>query len=195
MDEQQARDDIKYIREMLDRTRRSTADSGTLFIFWGFWIILALIGNYALVYTHLFRWIWVDWTFFSFSGWVVTIWHSVRRGRKERIMTFAQEAAAYISFACGIAFALAAFALPLLGAYGYDVISIVIALVSGVLLFGLGGLFKAKFMLAAGLAWWLGAVGLVLIPGDWRGLGIVPLIIIGYLVPGFIFRAKYRNGK
>ncbi len=195
MDEQQARDDIKLIRDMLDRTRRSTADSGDLFIFWGVWIILALVGNYGLVFAGLHHWIWVNWAFFTFTGWAATIFHQVRRGRRERILTFVQESVAYLSFACGIAFALAAFALPAVGVYSYGVIPIIISLVSGVYLIGLGGLLRARLMLAAGVAWWLGSVGLAFVPENWRGLGIVPLLIVGYLVPGLAFRAKFRSGK
>jgi hypothetical protein len=195
MDEQQARDDIKLIRDMLERTRRSTADSGTYFIGWGVWIILALVGNYALVYAHLFKWIWVNWAFFGFSGWVATVWYSIRRGRRERVRTFAQEAVAYFSFACGIGFALASFALPVLGVYEYGVIPIVVSLVSGVFLFGLGGIFRAKFLLAAGAAWWAGCIGLAFVPADWRGLSMVPLLIVGYLVPGLVFRARFRSDK
>lgn len=195
MDEQQARDDIKYIREMLDRTRRSTADSGDLFIFWGVWIILALVGHYILSFTRLHHWIWVNWAAFTFSGWAFTIFHQVRRGRRERILTFAQESVAYLSFACGIAFALAAFALPALKVYSYNVIPIIISLISGVFLFGLGGLLRARLMLWAGVAWWLGAVVLTFVPDNWRGLGIVPLLMVGYLVPGLAFRAKFRSGR
>ncbi len=195
MDEQKARDDIKLIKDMLDRTRRSTADSGGLFIFWGIWIILAVVGNYALVFTRLYHWIWANWTFFAVTGWAVTIVSQIRLGRRERIRTFAQESVAYLSFACGIAFALAAFALPAAGVYSYDVIPIVISLISGVFLFVLGGLLRARLLLAAGVAWWLGSVGLAFVPVNWRGLGTVPLLVIGFLIPGLAFRAKFRSGK
>jgi hypothetical protein len=195
MDEQQAREDIKLIRDMLERTRRATAESGTLFIFWGVWLILALAGHYGMVLLHRYGLIWVDWAFFGFAGWIITAVYHYRRGRRVRTRTYAERAAAFVSFGCSIGFLLAAFVLPLFKVYSYDAISAVISLLSGVMLFALGGIYQWPILWAAGILWWLGAATMGFIPGEWRGLALIPLMILGYIVPGLIFRSRFlKNG-
>ena len=56
MTEQQAREDIQIIKAMLEKTKKATAESGTLFIVWGVLITLGLIGNYVLVYFKMYEW-------------------------------------------------------------------------------------------------------------------------------------------
>ena len=193
MDEQQAREEIRLIRDMLERTRRATAESGALFIFWGVWMILALVGNYALVSLHRYGWLWANWIFFGALGWAVTVFYHVRRGRARPVKTYAQTASAYLSIASGIAFLLAAFILPVLGAYSYGLIPIIVALVSGIMMFGLGGIYQWPVLAAAGVLWWAGAMIMACVPGDWRGVVLIPLMILGYIVPGFVFRARFRR--
>jgi hypothetical protein len=195
MNEQDARDDLRLIREMLEKTRRATAESGTLFIFWGIWLILALVGNYTLVYLHRYGWIWVNWAFFGFGGWVVSAVYHIRRGRARLPRTYAQTASAYVSIACSVGFALAAFVFPALKVYSYGVISVIIALVSGILLMALSGIYQLPLLLGAGILWWIGAVVMAFIPDDWRGLVFIPLLVLGYLVPGFIFRSRFRRNR
>lgn len=193
MDEQQAREDIKLIRDMLERTRRATAESGALFIFWGIWLVLGLAGHYALILLQRYGWIWANWAFFGLTGWIVSTVYSIRRGRKARTRTYAQNATAFVSIGCSIAFLLAAFVFPLLKIYSYDAIAVIIALISGIMQFALGGIIQWPLLWASGVLWWAGSVVMAFVPGDWRAAVLIPLIILGYLVPGLIFRARFRR--
>jgi len=193
MDEQQAREDIQLIRDMLERTRRATAESGALFIFWGIWLVLGLAGHYTVLLLQRYSWIWANWAFFGLTGWVVTAVYSIRRGRQAQMRTYAQSATAFVSIACSIAFLLAAFVFPLLRIYSYDAIPVNIALISGIMQFVQGGLFRWPLLWAAGILWWVGAAAMAFVPGDWRGVILIPLMILGYLVPGLFFRARFRR--
>jgi hypothetical protein len=194
MDEQQAREEIKLIRDMLERTRRATAESGALFIFWGIWLVLGLAGHHVLcLLLHRYEWIWWNWAFFGLGGWIVSAVYSIRRGRKSRTRTYAQSATAFVSFGCSIAFLLAAFVFPLLRIYPYDAIPVIIALISGIMVFAMGGIFRWPLLWAAGLLWWAGAVVMAFVPVDWRASVLIPLIILGYVVPGLLFRARFRR--
>jgi molybdopterin synthase catalytic subunit len=50
MDEHELKEEIRLIKDMVEKTRKTTAESGAVFIFWGFVIIAAIIGTYALIY-------------------------------------------------------------------------------------------------------------------------------------------------
>ncbi len=193
MDEQQAREEIQLIREMVEKTRRATAESGTIFIFWGILIILGIIGTYLLAYFHLFGWIWLNWVAVTALGWAYSIYYGIKREQKQKIMTYAQSSAKNLSIACAIGYLFVCFVLPALGIYHYNAIPVMVALISGILLYALGGIYEWNLLKWCGLLWWLSSVGMIFIPEDYRALFFVPLIIIGYLVPGFIFRSKYKK--
>lgn len=180
---------------MLEKTKRATVESGTLFIFWGILIILAIAGTYLLAYFHKFHWIWINWIFFAVIGWAYSIFYGIRREKKHQTKTYVQSAVKYLSIACGLGYLLVGFVLPGLGVYSHSVIPILVAVISGILLFVLGGIYEWNILKWCGLLWWLGAVGIIFVPKDYNGLFLVPLIIFGYLVPGFIYRAKYKKEK
>ncbi len=193
MDEQQAREEIHLIKEMVEKTRKTTAESGTLFIFWGFLIIVAIIAMYVLAYFHKFHWIWANWIACAVIGWGYSTYYGIRRERSQKTKTYAQMTVQHLSIACGVGYLFAAFVFPSLKVYSYSVIGILVAFISGILIFVLGGIYEWNLLKWCGLLWWLGAVGMIFVPNDYRGLCIIPLIIFGYLVPGFILRSKYKR--
>ena len=127
------------------------------------------------------------------AGWIVSVVYSIRRGRASRTRTYAQASIAFVSIGCSIAFLLAAFVFPLLKIYPYDAIPVVIALISGIMVFAMGGIIRWPLLWVAGLLWWAGSVAMAFVPGDWRGAVLIPLILFGYLVPGLLFRARFRR--
>lgn len=107
--------------------------------------------------------------------------------------TYAQIAIGHLSFACGIAFLLAGFVFPMLKLYSYEEIPIFISMIVGILLFVIGGIYEWNLLKWSALLWWLGSVGMIFIHWHYRALACVPLIILGYLVPGFILRSQYKK--
>jgi hypothetical protein len=100
---------------------------------------------------------------------------------------------AFVSIACSIAFLLAAFLFPLLRIYPYEAIPVNNARISGIMQFVQGGLYRWPLLWAAGILWWVGAAAMAFVPGDGRGLVLIPLMILGYLIPGLIFRSRFRR--
>ncbi|MCJ7588792.1 MAG: hypothetical protein MUQ00_12965 [Candidatus Aminicenantes bacterium] len=195
MNEQQAREDIQIIKAMLDKTRKATSESGTLFIVWGCLITLALIGNYVLVYFKKYHWEWLVWAAVTAAGWIFSAVYGYRKDRRAPVKTYIQIVGRHLYIACGAGFLLAGLILPRLGAYSYEAISILVAAVTGILFFVMGGLFEWALLKWFGLAWWAGAVGLTLVKGSDRALLYTVLFIVCYLVPAFILRAKFRKER
>lgn len=193
MTEQDARQDIQTIKAMLEKTKRATAESGTLFIVWGVLITLALVGNYVLAYYKKYEWEWLNWTAIAVIGWVFSVVYGIRRERKEPVKTYVQVAARHLYFACGALFLLVGLAFPRIGIYSYEAIPPLTSAVTGVLFFVMSGLFEWPFLKWAGLIWWAGAVGMSFVPGNGRTLVYAGLFIVAFLVPSFILRARFRK--
>jgi len=194
MDEKQAKEEIQLIKTMLDKTKKATAESGTLFIVWSVLIAVALVGNSILAFLKMYDWEWVNWIVVTVAGWVYSVIYGIRRERLEPVRTYIQAAARHLYFSCGTAFLLVGIVFPVLKVYSYEAIPILIAAVSGVLFFVMGGIYEWPLLKWAAALWWAGAIGMSFLKSDGvRLLLFTILFIVAFLVPSFILRAKYRQ--
>jgi len=193
MNEMQAKDEIRWIQEMIERTKKITAGSWMFFLVWGIVIILGIGGMYGLVYLEKFSWIWMNWVVFVGIGVVFSIVYGKKYEKVEGARTYPYIATAHVCFACGMAFMLVGFIFPLLKLYSWGLIAVFISLIAGILLFTLGGIFEWNLLKWCGVIWWLGAVGMIFVHENYRALLVIPLLLIGYIMPALVLRSMYRK--
>jgi Pyruvate/2-oxoacid:ferredoxin oxidoreductase delta subunit len=141
MNELEAKEEIRLIQEMIQKTRKSTAESGTLYFFWGIWIILAILGNYVLVWLEKYDWIWLNWIAFVLVGMAYSAFYGIRQEKKQASATYAQMATRYLAIACAMGFVLFGLIFPIFKLYSWEVIPPLIAALAGIELFGVGGIY------------------------------------------------------
>jgi len=195
MTDEQAKQDLQLIREMLEKTRQATAESGWQFIFWGILIIVASAGSYVLAVLEKYEWIWANWIVFMGGGLALFLALGVKRRQNRGVKTYAQAAADHFVLAGCVGFLMSGFVFPLLKLYSVFVIPVMIAMIAGMLVFSLAGVYESKMLRWFGLVWWLGAAAMIPVREDNRILVFIPLMVVGYLIPGFIFTAKYRKTR
>jgi hypothetical protein len=193
MNETQVREEIRFIQDMVEQTRKIMAGSWMYFLIWGFVAILGIAGQYVLVSLEMYSLIWLNWVGFMSIGVVFTMVYGRKQQKACGARTYSQVATAHIGFACGIGFALAGFVLPMLKLYTWDVIPVIISLIAGIFVFSLGGVYDWGLLRWCGAIWWLGAVGMAFIHANYRSLMFVPLILIGYIMPALVLRSMYRK--
>ena len=192
--EQDAREEIRIIREMLEKTKRATAETGTLFIVWGVLITLALIGDIVLGVLKLWRWEWLNWTAMTAVGWVYSVLYGIRKGKSAGVRTYVGTASRHIYFSCGMGFVLVGLVFPAIGVYSYEAIIVLIAAVTGILFFAVGGVSEWRMFKWLGLFWWTGAVAMGFVSSDSRIPIYTGLFLFGFLIPAFRMRSRYRRG-
>jgi len=193
MNDLQAKDEIQFIQEMIERTRKITAGSWMFFLVWGIVAILGIAGMYALVFVEKYSWIWLNWVVFMSFGVVFSIVYGKKLERMEGARTYAYITTGHLCIACGIAFGLVGFIFPLLKLYSWELIPIFISLVAGILVFTMGGIYEWNLLKWCGVIWWLGALGMVFIHENYRGLLVAPLLLIGYIMPALVLRSRYQK--
>jgi len=195
MNDLQAKDEIRLIQEMIERTKKITAGSWMFFLVWGIVVILAIGGMYALVSIEEFSWIWLNWVVFVGIGVVFSIVYGKKLEKLEGARTYANIATDHACFACGIAFILVSFIFPLLKLYSWGLIPVLISMVAGILVFTLGGIFEWNLLKWCGVIWWLGAVGMIFVHENYRALLVIPLLLIGYIMPALVLRSMYQKQR
>lgn len=193
MNEMQAKDEIRLIQEMIERTRKITAGSWMFFLVWGIVAILGVAGMYVLVLIESYSWIWLNWIVFMGIGVVFSIVYGKSHVEQQGARTYPYIATAHASFACGMAFILLGFIFPLLKLYSWGLIAVFISLIAGILAFTLGGIYEWNLLKWCGVIWWLGAIGMVFIHENYRALLLIPLLLIGYIMPALVLKSMYHK--
>ncbi len=194
MKAEEVQQEIRLIKEMVEKTRLSTTGSGWYLVLWGALAIIAVAIMYLLVYLRMYQWIWVDWFVLMGFGVIATMIMSRKSKQKSQVRTYAEENLRYLWSACGIAFILVGFVLPLAGVYSYDVISILISVIAGIAIFVSGGIYEWNFMKICGMIWWAAAIVMIFVEPEYRALVFIPATFFGYLLPGIIINRMYKKG-
>jgi len=195
MNDLQAKDEIRLIQEMIERTKKITAGSWMFFLVWGIVVIFGIGGMYALVFIEEFSWIWLNWVVFVSIGVVFSIVYGKKLEQLEGARTYANITTGHVCFACGMAFILVGFIFPLLKLYSWGLIPVLISMVAGILVFTLGGIFEWNLLKWCGVIWWLGAVGMVFMHENYRALLMIPLLLLGYIMPALVLRSMYQKQR
>ena len=191
MNEMQAKDEIRLIQEMIEKTRKITAGSWMFFLVWGIVAILGVAGMYVLVLIEQYSWIWLNWVVFMGIGVVFSIVYGKKHEKQQGARTYPSIATAHACYACGMAFLLVGFIFPLLKLYSWELIAVFISLIAGILVFTLGGIYEWNLLKWCGVIWWLGAIGMVFVHENYRALLFLPLLLIGYILPAVVLRSMY----
>ena len=195
MNESMAKDKIKLIKEMIDKTKQTAADYWNIFFCWGLVGILGVLGMYILVYLEKYEWIWLNWIGFVALGIVYTLIFTKKWEKKHGLKTYTYSSISHLAIACGVAFMLVGFVFPMMKLYSYGAIPVLISLVAGILAFTEGGILEWNLLKICGIIWWLGAVGMIFVNQDYRGLLFIPLLIVAYFVPFYAARSEFRKNQ
>jgi hypothetical protein len=193
MNEVNANEEIRFIKEMIERTKEITAGSWMFFLIWGIIAILGVIGMYILVFVEMFSLIWLNWIVWVAIGIVFTVVYTAKMERRKEINSYVHKFTTHLSISCGIAFILVGFIFPLLKLYSWGLIAVFISLIAGILVFVMGGVYEWNLLKWCGVIWWAGAIGMVLIHENYRALLFIPLILIGYIMPALVLRSMYQK--
>jgi len=193
MNDVKAAENIRFIKDMIERTKEITAGSWMFFLVWGIMAILGVMGMYILVFLETYNWIWLNWIIFMAVGLVFTLVYAAKLERRKGMKSYPQKITTHLSIACGIGFILVGFIFPVLNLYTWGLIAVFIALIAGILVFVMGGIYEWNLLKWCGVIWWAGALGMVFIHQNFRALLFIPLILVGYIMPAFILRSIYKK--
>jgi len=193
MNEKEAQESLEVIRKMIEETKKAVAYSGEIYIVWGVITLLAILGTYILVFFRLYQYISIDWIGLMSLGCAYSIYQGVTQKRKAKITSFSTKAMGYTWFGCGVTLMILAFVAPLAGVYSGQMVPAVVAVVIGCGYFITAQLCHWKLLSWSSLLWWGGGVVMMFLRTEYSLLVFAFLIILGYLIPGFILRANYKK--
>lgn len=182
--QQQAREDLRVIRQMMEETRRQVADNGLHYLSWTLFVAIGIIGTYAVVLYQLDEsnifWVWLA---AIGLGWIT----SFVIGRNEthnRSYNFAEKLLSAIWIGSGISMTLVAFTGVAVDAFHPNYIPAFIASILGIPYFTASFIYDLNWFKYIGIGWWLAGLGFFLW-GSFHTLAVLGILMILFqAVPG-----------
>ena len=175
---------LEVIQQMIASAKSEVKASGFLFLLWGWLVFIVSISQFIMVTVvpvdHSGRIWWL-----MVVGGVVSIMHSVKKEKRERIKTYIGDFMRNIWIAFGSAmFVVMFFA-------GATKITLpVIIILYGIGLFLSGGALKFKPLMFGGFFCWICAAVAFKVQNEYILLILALAVLGGYIIPGHLLNAK-----
>ncbi len=191
MNEQQALQDLSYIKEIMRDSRKAFVDNGLGYIVWGIIIVLGLLSTYFFVIYDVEAY-GLNWIILVTIGWIFSIVGAKKEREKRKAATFAEKILGAVWFSAGVAMTIIGFLGPISGAIHDVFISPVISIVLGMAYFVSGFVYGAKWITLLSLGWWAGAILMFFWPGMQVFWIMIFMMISLQILPGIIL---YKQAK
>ncbi|MES2004609.1 MAG: hypothetical protein V4450_08810 [Bacteroidota bacterium] len=184
---------LALIGKMISKTKDSVADSSFYFLLWGWLVFGCCVSAFILKVYVQYPYHYMVWFLMPLGGIVSWIYGS-RQAKTQRVISFVDEALDYLWIAVGLAF----FALVIINvisgqswqtAFTYYILLYAIGtLVSGSLL-------RFRPLMIGGVINFVLAVISIKLSYDYQLLIGAVAILISYIIPGHMLRAKYKKNQ
>jgi len=191
MEQQQAKEDLQFIRKVIEDSRRSVADNGMHYITWSICVALGIIGTYTVAVSSLSPrtnlWVWIV---FIGAGWIF----SLIRGTSQssgKPKSFARKMLSSIWVCTGITMTITAFAGIISGTIQPIALPAVLSAILAIPYFIASYIYNLNWFKTLAAGWWLGAIVFFFwqTPQTLAAFGI--LMIVLQTIPGIYLYNKY----
>lgn len=179
---------LKIIQEMIATSKNNLKDNSFFFLLWGWLVLIASLSHFALLQVE-YQYPYLPWSVTMFLGGIISGIAGYRMGKKAKVISHVDKMIMYLW-------------------WGFTVVMLIILFMAGfnkidwnlthpliILLYGLGtfvsgGVLKFKPLIIGGIASWVIAVIAFFVTPEYVLLLIALSIIIAYLIPGYMLKAK-----
>jgi hypothetical protein len=196
MDHEHIQREISIIKNMIEKTKKDAAESGSLYLFIGVACIIYVLVVTILEELHFFPWVLPAMISMSVLFAIMAYRLVAREVRKEMVMTWPKKINRTILFVCSMTMILTGLVFPLTNVYPWPLSPVFAALLFGIMLFASGALYDLNFFYWSGLVSWAGAVIMAYTLSSTfpvRAIVMIVILICGFIVPAVILNKKYKN--
>ena len=194
MDQSQVQQEISIVKEMIEKTRRETAESGYFFIFIGIIASICPVGISLLEEYNLNNMVLPALIILTIISGIIGYLVVSREERNEKVKSYPKTVFYQLWFACGMTMLMMVFLFPFLKAYPWSAVPVLVSLVCGIGLYLTGVIYELRFIQWFSMPWWAGACLMAIAEqGMPRAYIMSAIIIVGWVLPGLILNKQYKN--
>lgn len=189
----QAEQHLSLIREMIEKTRQDTTQSGHFFLVMGCITLAGTVGVHLLEARGLQKWTLPTVILMA----VVNAMLAFLIGLRERngIKSYTKTLFWHTWMACGVSALLVTFLFPRVGLYPVSAVPALASLLMGIGLFLSGALTELTFLKWSGAAWCTGACLMAAMGGRSKFWVMVAVLVLGWILPGILLNRLQKKGR
>jgi hypothetical protein len=179
-----AQQSLDIITSMIRQTKGNARQNSFHFLLWGWIVVLANLGMYTLNYLEYER-PYIVWLI-TIPAWFLSFYVGCNRQRRERVFTHYD----LLHLSLWLSFGVCIFTIV---AFGYKLnfqINPLILTLSSIPTFLSGILMRFRPFMVGGICFWIFGVIGFLTPVEFQPLVGAVAVSCGYLIPGYMLRAK-----
>ena len=181
---------LKTITEMIENSKARFKNNGFFFLLWGWLVFASAILNFVFIESGIEK-SWLPWVILMPAGLIISFLTGYKKGKKAHAVTHFDKAMIYLWNGFIVVLAIIMI-MAANGLYSWETANILIVLLYGLGIFVSGGLLKFFPLIAGGVACWIIAPIMMIIPGNYSLLLLALSVVIAYLIPGYILKSRVR---
>lgn len=185
-------EDLQYMKQIINDSRKIVVDKGIGFIVWGILIIIGLTGSYIDTVNRGNQYSGELWILLIAGGWIYTTFSWYRHKGRKKAVTFADKIVGAVWFAAGVTMTVLGFFGTYSDAYHSVFVSPILACVLGAAFFVSAQICNNILMKYLAPFWWLGAIYMFFFPGLHTIIIMAGLMLFLQVVPGIILYKKFK---
>jgi hypothetical protein len=193
--ENDLREDISFIKRILEENRYNLEERGFYYTFWG---VIVLIGTgiaYALTAANLHGAIGPAWMIICLAGAGFTVFRERGRVGQQKVKTFAGRMQAGLWSGFLISILVFVGLLFIAGAVRTGLLIAVISILLGMTYWINGLLVGLRWIQLLAFVWWAGAFAVMAVPETYAPAAMALLVAGLNIVPGIILQKRYQKEK
>ena len=192
----QSADDIAAIRRMMDEAQHTIDDNGKYFVVWGTLTVAGLVATYLTVTRQApLRTLWIAWAVLVALGWLTRLRWVRHDEARAKARTVASTMVAESWAATGIALTILVFAGATSGTIPPQAVPGVACALIGAGSFASAHVYRQLPLRAIAIAWWIGAVVMLVRPGTYTILLMAAMVLALLIAPGLLLWTRARADR
>ena len=184
---------LLLIESMINRAKDKFAEDGSMYLLWGWVVFVCSLTQFVLMHFFKYPYHYVVW----FASWIIVIYQLVyirKKIKRRRVRTYTGYILGYVWLTFVIVIFLLAFLIGRLTEGDYYIhISPILLTIYGIPIFLSGIILRFKPLVIGGIGCWILSIVAMLIENyDYQFLLIPLAMIIAWIIPGYLLRAKYK---
>ena len=184
---------LLLIESMINRAKDKFAEDGSMYLLWGWVVFICSLTQFVLMHFFKYPYHYIVW----FASWIILIYQIVyirKKLKRRRVRTYTGYILGYVWLTFVIVIFLLAFLIGRLTEGDYYIhISPILLAIYGIPIFLSGIILRFKPLVIGGIGCWILSIAAMLIENyDYQFLLIPLAMIIAWIIPGYLLRAKYK---
>jgi len=187
------RQSLLLIETMINRAKDRFAEDGSMYLLWGWVVFICSLSQFILLHFFKYPYHYMVWM----ATWIIVIYQVIyvrRKHKYKKVKTYTGYIIGYVWLTFVIVIFLLAFLVgQLTTAEYYAHINPILLAIYGMPIFLSGIILRFRPLIIGGIGCWvLSVVTMFIANYDYQFLMIPAAMVIAWIIPGYLLRAKYK---